>query len=338
MSINRKASILFLICVALFLVLSTFFLPLIVRTAEQMYLFSALFVSVPAFLIPAIVFRRKHSFPLFRAPRFTHILLAILCGIGCILLNEALYFLNEAIFFGIEVDSAATSAESITGMNTFVMFIALAVIPPISEEFIMRGTMLEAWRRTSPWGAAILTALLFALLHAAPSAFIIYFGMGILFAAVYLITRNVYLTIIIHFVNNIASVLSAASLNSGEMLQDMTGELSESAGAASQTLDELTATRGGCLNAFFNCAIIAAVFIVPAVLLLKYSCKKLGLGMYAPEEPIGSETLPEIETGEVMHQETGSLFRDPILWITLGILIVLNIVSGLIEFKVIELG
>ena len=128
MSINRKASILFLICVALFLVLSTFFLPLIVRTAEQMYLFNALFVSVPAFLIPAIVFRRKHRFPLFRAPRFTHILLAILCGIGCILLNEALYFLTEAIFFGIEVDSAATSAESITGMNTFVMFIALAVI------------------------------------------------------------------------------------------------------------------------------------------------------------------------------------------------------------------
>lgn len=331
MSINKKASVLFLICFALFMALSIVLLPAIAKTEEQQYLFNSLFVSIPAFFIPTFIFRRKHRFPKLRAPRFTHVLLAAVAGIGCIFLNEALYFLNETVFFGIEIKSASTSAASIMGMNTFLMVISLALIPPVTEEYLMRGTLLEIWRRTSPIGAALLTALLFALLHAAPSAFIIYFGMGILFAFVYLITRNMFLTMIIHLINNLSSVVIAA-------LQGNASAAAEGPAAeAAVQLEQLMSTRAGCFDLFFTYAIYAALFITPAIVLLHYSCKKRGLGKFAPEEPIGGELVGT--TCEIVPEPVNkeSLWRDPILWVTIGLLVILNVFSALRELGVLKL-
>ena len=193
---------------------------------------------------------------------------------------------------------------------------------------MMRGTMLETWRRTSPWGAALLTALFFALLHAAPSAFIIYFGMGILFAVVYLITRNVYLTMIIHFVNNLASVLSAWAKKSGML----------NAGAeAMETMQQYTSSRAGYIELFLSYALYAALLIAPALVLLDYSCKKRGLGRYAPEEPIGAAPEGAGLEANALCENKGSLWKDPVVWVTLGVLLTLNVISALFELGILKL-
>ena len=345
MGLNKKASRLFLICLALYLLLS-FLVGVIVKVTSSenldlLYLLSSILVSVPAFLIPAIVFRRRHDLPKFKAPRFGHIIAAVIIGIGALFLNEALSFLNEAIFFDVEIASNSTTAETIKDLSIPTMIIALAVIPPISEEFIMRGTLLEVWRRYSPIGAAILTSVLFALLHVAPSALIIYIGIGLLLAAVYLITRNVWLTVTVHFVNNLASVLAAiASKSDYSAGEELGAELSGEVGG--MDIEALMSTQAGLIRLFSSALLIACIIIIPMILILRASCKRHGIGMYAAEQEIPEPAEDEGFTADMLPENEvekpkASMWNDGLLWATIILLVLLNVIMGLVEFGVIEI-
>ncbi len=356
MSLNKKASKLFLICLALYLGLSIVVSVVLELAApgnnDLIFLMSSVAVSIPAFLIPALIFRRRNALPRFKAPRFGHIVIAVIIGAGAIYLNEALSFLNEAVFFGVDIQSNATTAETIMDLSIPTMLIALAVIPPISEEFIMRGALLEVWRRYSPIGAAILTSLLFALLHAAPSALIVYIGVGLLLAAVYLITRNVWLTVTVHFINNLFTALAAISIKSFGGLEEAAETASESAELAEISgldIESLMGSQSGLMRLFVYYLIIAAVIIVPMLLLLRASCKKRSIGMYASEDklpaPEGEEYAgsafsegPAFEGAEAAAEpgEKGSMWKDGLLWVTIILLVILNVVTGLFEFGVIK--
>lgn len=340
MSLNKKASRLFLICLALFLGLSLaagIVVELVdPENVELTFILSSV-VSVLSFLVPALIFRRRNELPRFKAPRFGHIVIAVILGVGAIYLNEALSFLNEAIFFNFEVESNATTAETIMGISVPTMIVSLAIIPPISEEFIMRGALLESWRRYSPVGAAILTSVLFALLHTAPSALIVYIGIGLLLASIYLITRNVWMTVIVHFVNNFFTALAAIALKSADLLPETAEESAELAEIGGLDIDTLAQSQEGLFRLFIVYTVIATFIIVPMIAILVSSCKKRKLGKYVPAT---EETIPEateetaIETAE--PEEKTSMWNDLLLWITIILLVVLNVISGLFEFGVIK--
>ncbi len=140
MSLNKKAGLLTLICVILFLSLSfAVEIPLVllqgadVASGNAGYILSALMVSVPSFLIPAIIFRRKNGFPIAKLPRATHMLIALGIGIGCIMLNQALTYLNQALLSNVLVESNTTDATKISHLSPVIMIISLGIIPPISE-------------------------------------------------------------------------------------------------------------------------------------------------------------------------------------------------------------
>ncbi|MBO4385146.1 MAG: CPBP family intramembrane metalloprotease [Clostridia bacterium] len=334
MRLERKASLLFLVSLTLYLVLSfALSAALKARGLENdpnyVYAASSLLVSVPAFLIPALIFRKRNADEMerFRAPKITHILVAAALGYGCMLLSQSLSLMNEAIFYGIEIESNSTTAEDLLNVNGIIMFFSIAVLPPVTEEFLMRGTMLESWRRTSPVLAAVLTSAVFAFLHLAPSNFTVYFGMGMVFATVYLITRNVWLTVVMHFVNNLVGVVSALIIKANP---DAYSELLS--GESGQLL-ELLGTRGGYLSMSFYYASSAAMIIVPMMILLRFIYKRNRLGMFAQKD----ELTVEVD-GEVVYppeEKKPSLFADPILWVIMAVLVVLNVIYGLYEFGVI---
>ena len=371
MTLDRRASLLFLISLGIYTTLSLALA--FTANVAVMLLLNAFAVSIPAFLIPSVIFRRKNRLPVFRAPKFGHIMLALLLGIGCIFLNIAVGCLNSALTYGIDINSNALDVqESLKSAGIPVMIIAVAIVPAISEEFLMRGTLLECWRRISPFGAIMLTSLLFGLLHTSPSNFLVYFAMGILFGVVYNITRNVWLTVVIHFVNNLLSVLISAAYMNEEFAQQL--ESAEGL-AGSQEL-------GGLIAGFFSYLLIAAVIIVPIVFALRASCRRNGIGMYAPEDggvceaafadgrtsrplydantgrplyetdpsapkfdPATGEPLYKARPAQAMFDtatgapldkaDRGRLWSDPFIWIAVAILIVLNVFSGLVEFGVI---
>ena len=238
-----------------------------------------------------------------------------------------------------EITSNSTTAETVKELNVVNMFISLAVIPPICEEFLLRGALLETWRRYSPIGAAILTSLIFALLHMAPSAITVYFCIGLLLAAVYIITRNVWLTVIIHFINNLSSVVAAILLKyAGDYA------MSGSDAAIDSILGMLGSRLGYVALALFY-AVRAAVFIVPGLLLLRHLCRRKKLGKYADNAPIFLEgedpalPLPDpmLKDGALFKGNRTEIWEDILLWVSLDILIVLNVISGLSEFGILKI-
>ena len=327
MDLNKKASKLFLICVILFLGLSVLLGLFQGMDPNAFYLLNSLAVSIPAFLIPAIIFRRKYKLPRSGAPTAAMALLAIGIGVGCIFMNQSLSYLTEAIFGEIRVVSNSTTSETIMGLDLWVMVIALAIVPPVSEELIMRGTLLECWRRYSPAGALVLTSVLFGLLHAAPTSLIIYMGLGLLLGCVYLITRNFWLCMIIHLINNLVSVIGAV------IMQQYSGaEVEEAYEAASW----LSNTAAPYIILFVLSGIMAAAIIIPLMILLKNHCMKNGLGMYS-EAARSEAERSEAELLKAEGKAAPSLLRDPVLWAAILLLVLINIFSGLIEFGVIAL-
>jgi membrane protease YdiL (CAAX protease family) len=86
-----------------------------------------------------------------------------------------------------------------------------AVAAPIGEEVYFRGFLFNALRvRHTRTLALVVSALAFALVHASPVAILIIFPMGILLAYVYERTQSLWVTILMHAVNNGMSFLLLA--------------------------------------------------------------------------------------------------------------------------------
>ncbi len=302
MSLNKKASLLFLISLGLFLTLSVM-LGFASDNTTLLLILNAFAVSIPAFLIPSIIYRRKCGFERFHAPRFGMIMIAVVIGVGCILLNVAIGCLNSALTYGIDINSTALDVEdSLMNSSLAVMVVTVAIIPAISEEFLMRGALLESWRRKSAVGAVLLTSLLFALLHSAPSNIPVYFAMGVVLALVYNITRNVWLSVTVHFINNLLSVLVSALYLDPELMQSL-----ESLDSSSESL---TASQeiASYISGFFSYLFFAAILIVPMLFALRAICRRRGIGMYAPvHEAAAAEPRPmlplyDTKTGRPLYE------------------------------------
>ncbi|MCE9501342.1 MAG: CPBP family intramembrane metalloprotease, partial [Leptospira sp.] len=82
-------------------------------------------------------------------------------------------------------------------------FLAVCVLAPISEEFLLRGIILKGFLANySKWKAILLSALLFSLMHMNPLQFVSTFLVGIFAAWLITRTNNLTLTVILHFFFN----------------------------------------------------------------------------------------------------------------------------------------
>ena len=109
--------------------------------------------------------------------------------------------------------------------------ISTAILAPLCEEFIVRGTMERGLlSRKSPIVAILLTSFIFGLIHLNPWQFFAAFFIGLLLGWVYYRTHSIWAVIFIHFVNNFYSVISMKlypnydlNLSSRENIAAMTG-------------------------------------------------------------------------------------------------------------------
>lgn len=86
----------------------------------------------------------------------------------------------------------------------FVEFCLAVLIAPIFEELFMRGIILEQLsRRYKPIISITVSALLFAIMHLNVTQGVNAFLLGIIFGLVYLKTRNLIITILLHGLNNL---------------------------------------------------------------------------------------------------------------------------------------
>lgn len=104
--------------------------------------------------------------------------------------------------------SYSTSFLSENGIHPDFIYslIALCVVPAILEELLFRGIFVAEYQRYGTLFTVLLSSFFFALMHLDLPAFPTYFFSGLLLAWAILVTRSLFITILIHIGNNIFNV------------------------------------------------------------------------------------------------------------------------------------
>lgn len=93
--------------------------------------------------------------------------------------------------------------------NSFLLnLVLMAVVPAISEEFVFRGVLFHTYRKSSVLYGAVISGVVFGLMHLNFNQFSYAFVLGIIFALILEATGSIYATMIAHFVINGSSVVS----------------------------------------------------------------------------------------------------------------------------------
>jgi membrane protease YdiL (CAAX protease family) len=130
--------------------------------------------------------------------------LLILIGFGgCMVANYIVSIIFTFLEETFGITSGYTSDMVINNpLEAVVLVIGIAVIPPLIEEFAMRGVLLSSMKRYGTTFAIFASAFIFGLFHGnlvqIPFAFIC----GLFFAYITLATKSIWPAVIVHALNN----------------------------------------------------------------------------------------------------------------------------------------
>ncbi|MFM7222808.1 MAG: lysostaphin resistance A-like protein [Bacteroidota bacterium] len=102
--------------------------------------------------------------------------------------------------------------EVMSQMNNWtdfvIVLITMALVPAVVEEFFFRGTFQNMMHRATGqfWVSIIITALLFSAIHFSFYGFLARTALGIVLGWLYGMSRNLWVPIVAHFINNAIAV------------------------------------------------------------------------------------------------------------------------------------
>ena len=137
------------------------------------------------------------------------ILLILIAFGGCMLANYATAIIISFMeAFGVDSGySSIQHPENITDIIT--MFIGTAIIPPLVEEYAMRGVVLSSLKKHSKVLAILGSAYIFGIFHGNFTQIPFAFLCGLLFAYITLATDSIWPAVIVHALNNSLSCIDS---------------------------------------------------------------------------------------------------------------------------------
>ena len=145
----------------------------------------------------------------------THAVALLSAGLAaCVFANFAASLFAEFFsFIGVEPVSPPSSQNGTLPVLLLTLF-STAVLPAIMEELLFRGVILQLLRPAGDRIALILTSVLFGITHGTVEQIPFAFVVGLVCGYFVLKTGNIYLGMLLHFLNNaVAVVLDALLLN-----------------------------------------------------------------------------------------------------------------------------
>ncbi|ASN07059.1 CPBP family intramembrane glutamic endopeptidase [Virgibacillus necropolis] len=133
----------------------------------------------------------------------------------------------EIQILGIQPGSANTEMIIDITRAAPIFMVIPAIIAPIVEEVIFRKIIFGSfYKKMNFFLAALLSALIFGIIHGEPEHILIYGSMGFVFAYLYVKTKRILVPIIVHMTLNSISVLVQFSL-SPEDIEKMQKQLEQ---------------------------------------------------------------------------------------------------------------
>ena len=224
----------------------------------ELPIYADLLVAQLLILLPAWGYTKKEHINLYKEIRHRRLHFgALLCLVGITLLSMPLLsFLN--LFSSLFVPNAAAGlAEQMTGGPGWMNILFLAVIPAFSEEFVFRGVFFHGYRSHGFWKAALMSGLIFGLMHLNFNQFSYGFVLGVIFASM-----------AIHFLINFQSAQAINALTSLTASGVEEEGMLEISGAFKQTYLVTTVIVVGIV------AIVTTALVVVLVKLLAKLCDR----------------------------------------------------------------
>lgn len=241
-----------------------------------------LIMAVPAYLFALVVYKRPFEFLGFKQQaNIKQKFYVLLLLFPALFLSGALGELNRMIPISAELAAKFKTMEDaytkqvmlLANMKTFAQYLSslliLAVLPAFFEEMLFRGALQKMLTNISksPWFSIMLTSIIFSLFHASYYGFLPRLFLGIMLGYIFHTSRNIWLNILFHFLNNALVVTQM-------YYYSMTGKLTE------KVLDETVPLWYGAVG-------------LPLVLILAHFFKKEStnvLGANITEEVTGEKT------------------------------------------------
>lgn len=180
-------------------------IPVIKNNVDLYFMVSMLSTYVIAYPIIFLLFRMvpAQTGVEKKKMKLSHILITFLiCYAGTYLCNLVGTFITSII--GIikqsEVENVMVNLTS--QISPWVNFLIVVIAAPIMEELLFRKFIVDRTARFGEGVSIVLSGLMFGLFHGNLNQFVYAFMIGVLFGFIYIKTRNIIYTIILHMIVN----------------------------------------------------------------------------------------------------------------------------------------
>lgn len=207
----------FLLCLFLPFVVSLFvviFLMLFMGesfTTSFVYVILNLTISQVVFLAIYFIYKNKTktSFKALKVNRISkkQVLIVVLIGLICVVCLTPLANVFEGILASLGHASVGLTFEVDSVWKFALVFFALAILAPMSEEIIFRGVIFNGLREKGGKFAVLISGLFFMLMHLSINQCFYQLIMGFVLGLLVLYTNSIVSSFLVHFINNAGVLL-----------------------------------------------------------------------------------------------------------------------------------
>lgn len=244
----------------------------------NMPLWGSYLLSQAIVLLPALIYVAIHKINIiacmpYRRLRISDGLLSLLFGYA--LVPTMLFVSNLTSLFS--TNYVQDSVQELIAYPFVVQLLIIAVLPACVEEFVFRGLIYHSYRKNGILGAAVLSGLVFGLMHLNINQLSYALLMGIVFALLVEVTGSMYSSMLAHFAANSYSIImmQLVSMTSGgsELLE-------QSAQAAESSMNSVPVI----IAQVVMLGLVAVGFLGIAYLLFKKIAVRNGRWEYLKEQ------------------------------------------------------
>ncbi len=176
-------------------------------------------LSILTFTFPFVLFFKLKKYRIsglikFKLPKKENVLPFVLLGISfCSFANIASSFM-ASFFSYIGVKYEVNYGENPPGFLGFMLtVIATAVVPALVEEFACRGIVMGSLRKFGDLFAIVCSSVVFGVMHGNFQQIPFAFFTGLCLGFIAVKTGSIWISVLVHFLNNFISVLIDYSFN-----------------------------------------------------------------------------------------------------------------------------
>lgn len=216
-----KVSLYFLIVLVLSIVGPMFVTPVLYKIGLVPPLV-LMVIQIIFFIVPAIIYiivtksNYKKVFS-FKKPKGKDVFFSILIAALALPIMIFLSY-TSSLFY---TNDVALVLDQMRVYPLWLMILVVGVTPAITEEITIRGIALSGFEFKSKNVAAIMTGIMFGILHLNAHQFLYATAMGIILAYVVRATGSIFLSMLIHFLINSWNLIQQRIVSQGITTEDL---------------------------------------------------------------------------------------------------------------------